>query len=465
MDYNFVSNDDLAFLRTAVGGKWVSTADVDRQQHAGDESFHEPRRPEVVVWPAKTAQVSAVLQHASERRIPVTAWGAGTSLEGNPIPLFGGIVLDFRRMNQILDVRATDFQVDVQAGVLYKDMNEELARYGLFFPPDPGANASIGGMVANNAAGIRTVRYGATRENVLALEVALADGRVIRCGTHAHKSASGYDLVHLFTGSEGTLGIVTEVTLKLAPLPDQFSAAVGAFETVDDAAQAVYEIMASGLSPAALELLDINMVQLLNAEEGVELPESPVLFMEFHAGTRAALEEELELVEEICEDNGGTRFQAGIGRDARRQLWHARHHAYEALVRANPDHDFLILDVAVPISRLPALVTRARQMIEAHDLLCYTLGHAGDGNLHVTPAYDPDDAASIELVQEFGAELVGYALELGGTATGEHGVGIGKRKFMAQEHGTSLDIMRQIKQTLDPNAILNPGKIFELAKG
>lgn len=459
--YNRLSAGDLNLLCDIVGQEWVSTAQADREQHARDQSFHPPHLPDVVVWPATTAEVSAVLQHANAHRIPVTAWGAGTSLEGNPIPMYGGIVLDLRRMDQIIAVRATDFQVDVQAGMLYKDMNEQLARYGLFFPPDPGANASIGGMVANNAAGIRTVKYGATRENVLGLEVVLADGRVIRCGTHAHKSSSGYDLVHLFTGSEGTLGIVTEATLKLWPLPDQFSAGVAAFQVVDEAAQAVYEIMGSGLSPAALELLDTNMVQLLNQEEQTGLPESPVLFMEFHAATRTALEEELKLVEEICTDNHCTSFQAGFGHDARRRLWHARHHAYEALLRANPNTDFLIIDVAVPISQFPALVMRARELIEQHGMVCYTLGHAGDGNLHLTPAYHPDDMASVERAEAFGTAIVEYALELGGTATGEHGVGIGKRKFMTAEHGESLAVMREIKQVLDPNGILNPGKIFE----
>lgn len=460
MDFH-ISDEDLARLRTIAGEEWVSTARADREQHAHDESFRPAHPPEAVVWPATTDQVSAILQHANERRIPVTAWGAGTSLEGNPIPVFGGIVLSLRRMNRIVAVHASDFQIDVQAGALYKDMNEELARHGLFFPPDPGANASIGGMIANNAAGIRTVKYGATRENVVALEVVLADGRVIRCGTHAHKSASGYDLVHLFTGSEGTLGIVTEATLKLAPRPDQFSAGVAAFGTVDETAQAVYEIIASGLSPAALELLDTNMVQLLNQEEKVGLPDSPVLFIEFHAATLAALEEELRLVEEICSDNGCTHFEAGVGRDARRRLWHARHHAYEALVRANPEYDLLIIDVAVPMSQFPTLVVRTRELIEAYDLRCYTLGHAGDGNLHVTPAYDPNDTASIERAEAFNAELISYTLELGGTATGEHGVGVGKRKFMHAEHGESLAVMHQIKQTLDPNGILNPGKIFE----
>ncbi len=462
MLYNHPGDQDLAFLRDVVGADWVSTAQADRDQHSRDQSFQKPHLPDVVVWPKTTDQVSAILQYANERRIPVTAWGAGTSLEGHCIPVFGGIVLDFHRMDRIVAIHAEDFQVDVQPGVLYKNMNEKLARYGLFFPPDPGANASIGGMVANNAAGIRTVKYGATRENVLALEVVLADGRVIRCGTHAHKSSSGYDLVHLFIGSEGTLGIVTEATLKLWPLPDRFSAGVAAFNTVDAAAQAVYEIMGSGLSPAALELLDTNMVRLLNQEENVGLPESPILFMEFHAATQAALEEELKLVEEICADNGCTSFQAGFGPDARRRLWHARHHAYETLVRTNPDYDFVILDVAVPISRYPALVRRTRELSESYDLPCYSLGHAGDGNLHVTPAYIPDDPASMARAQQFNAELVRYALELGGTATGEHGVGVGKRKFMAAEHGESLTVMRQIKQLLDPNGILNPGKIFEV---
>ena len=459
MTYDSLSESDLAHLRSLVGEEWVSTTVAVREQHARDQSFHAPHLPEAVVWPATTDQVSAILSYANDRRFPVTAWGAGTSLEGNPIPLFGGIVLDLRRMDAITAIRAEDFQVDVQAGVLYQDMNEVLARYGLFFAPDPGANATIGGMVANNAAGIRSVKYGATRENVLRLVVVLADGRVIRCGTHSHKSTSGYDLVHLFTGSEGTLGIVTEATLRLAPWPDQMSAGVAAFNTVDEAAQAVYEIMGSGLSPAALELLDTNTVALLNQEQDVGLPETPILFMEYHAATRSALSEELVLVEEICHDNGCTSFQAGLGHDERARLWHARHQVYEVLVRGNPEHDFLLLDVAVPISQLPAMVARAGELIEEHGLLCYVVGHAGDGNLHAAVAYDPDDVASAERVRTFDAEWVHYALELGGTATGEHGVGIGKRRFMAAEHGEGLAVMRQIKALLDPNGILNPGKV------
>ena len=460
MTHNTLSENDLVHLRSLVGEEWVSTSIAVREQHARDQSFHAPHLPEAVVWPGTTDQVSAVLRHANDRGIPVTAWGAGTSLEGNPIPLCGGIVLDLRRMDEILAIRAEDFQVDAQAGVLYKDMNEVLGRHGLFFAPDPGANASIGGMVANNAAGIRSVKYGATRENVLRLGVVLADGRVIHCGTHAPKSTSGYDLVHLFTGSEGTLGIVTEATLKLAPWPDQVSAGVAAFDTVDEAAQAVYEIMGSGLSPAALELLDTNTVALLNREEGVGLPESPILFMEYHAATRSALEEELVLVEEICADNGCTNFQAGMGHDERGRLWHARHQTYEVLVRGNPEHDLLTLDVAVPISQLPAIVARVGELISQYGLLCYTVGHAGDGNLHVAVAHDPGDAVSVARVRAFDAELVHYALELGGTATGEHGVGIGKRQFMAAEHGGGLAVMGQIKQLLDPNGILNPGKIL-----
>jgi D-lactate dehydrogenase (cytochrome) len=460
MIYNRVSTDDVIFLRTIAGDEWISTALADREQHSRDQSFHAARLPEAVVWPATTAEVSAVVRHANARRIPVTAWGAGTSIEGNPIPLFGGLVLDLSRMNRIIAVYASDFQVDVQAGVLYKDMNEGLARYGLFFAPDPGANASIGGMVANNAAGIRTVKYGATRDNVLALEVVLANGRVIRCGTHAHKSSSGYDLVHLFTGSEGTLGIVTEATLKLAPLPDQLSAVVAAFDSINQAAQSVYEIMGSGLSPAALEFIDASWVKMLNAAENLGLPETPILFMEFHAATQTALQEELKLVEEICWENDCTRFQAGFGHDARRQLWHARHSAYEVLVRTHPGVSFLTIDVAVPISQFPVLVNRAQALIEAQGLIAYAVGHAGDGNVHFVPAYAADDPASLERAQAFNAALVDYALELGGTATGEHGVGLGKRKFMAAEHGESLAVMRQIKQALDPYGILNPGKIF-----
>lgn len=300
-------------LQTIVGEDRASTTASHREHHSHDASSHTPVLPDVVIWPETTAEVSAIVRYANERRIPLVGWGAGTSIEGNPIPSAGGIVVDFSRMDRILDLHAADFQVTVQPGILYKNMNETLARSGLFFAPDPGANASIGGMVANNAAGIRTVKYGATRDNVLALEVVLASGEVIRTGSRSVKQSAGYDLTHLIVGSEGTLGLVTEATLKLAPLPEHFSAVTAAFPTVEAAAQAVFEIIGGGLGPSALELLDGATVAILAETGGFDMPAVPNLFMEFTGASPAALEEILALAQEICEGLGCLRFTSGMG--------------------------------------------------------------------------------------------------------------------------------------------------------
>jgi len=416
--------------------------------------------PAAVVWPASTAEVSAILSYANQHRIPVTPWGAGTSLEGNPIPVQGGIVLNLSRMNRILDVHTADFQIDVQPGILYKDMNKALARHGLFFAPDPGANASIGGMVSNNAAGTRTPKYGATKDNVLRLEVVLPSGEIIRTGTRAVKTSSGYDLVHLFIGSEGTLGVVTETTLKLAPLPDKFSAVTVAFPSVEAATRSVSSIVGSGLTPAALEFLDLTSVRALNTADDINLPEHPTLLMEFHSATEVGLRDELALVRQLCEEESYLAFQAGLGRAARDWLWRARHQLYEVLVRNHPGRAFVIVDVAVPISNFPQLVATAGQALARRALMGTIVGHAGDGNLHALIAYLPDDEKSYVVAHAADVEIVNAALALDGTATGEHGIGIGKREFMAQEHGHSLNVMRAIKNALDPNGIMNPGKVL-----
>ncbi|MEM7801396.1 MAG: FAD-binding oxidoreductase, partial [Chloroflexota bacterium] len=312
-------------LISVVGEDHLSITNADRAQHEKDQSDHAAILPDAVLWPANSQQVSEIVKIANENRIAITGWGAGSSLEGNTIPLNGGIVINFGRMNHIVKVHSNDFQVTVQPGIFYKDMNKVLAKHGLFFPPDPGANASIGGMVANNAAGSRTVKYGATRDNVLALEVVLASGEIIRTGSRSVKQSAGYDLTHLFTGSEGTLGLITEATLKLYPLPEYFSAVKAGFETTDAAAEAVFGIIGSGLNPAALELLDADTVQMIRDAEPIELAEGPHLFMEFNGASEVALAEELKLVEEICQDSGAILFGAGVGLDARNQMWEARH--------------------------------------------------------------------------------------------------------------------------------------------
>ena len=381
-------------LSGIVGAENVSVAAADREQRSKDMSAHTPHLPDVVVWPASTSEVSAVLQHANTHGIPVVAWGAGTSLEGNPIPLHGGIMLDLQRMDKILEIYAQDFQVTVQPGLFYKDMNKELARYGLFFAPDPGANASIGGMVANNAAGIRTVKHGATKDLVLALEIVLANGDVIRTGSRSIKQSSGYDLNHLFIGSEGTLGIVTEATLKLAPLPEHFSAVTAAFPTVTQAAEAVFGIIGSALGPAALELVDQKTVEMLNQEESMALEATPNLFMEFNGASDSSLQAELALVEEICRENGCQRFEAGVGHEARTRLWEGRHRMFEIAVRTHPGQAFLVTDVAVPISQYPSLVATADEALTELNLDGAMVGHAGDGNLHTLVFYDAVDSTT-----------------------------------------------------------------------
>lgn len=453
-----VTADILAQLTDILGAASASTAQADLDLHARDQSQHPAHPAEVVVWPETAQQVADVLRLANEQRIPVTPWGVGTSLEGNPIPLCGGILMSFERMNKIVAVHADDFQVTVQSGIGHKDLNAQLARYGLFFPPDPGANATVGGMLANNAAGIRTVKYGASKDNVLRMQVALADGRLIEVGSRSVKQSSGYDLLHLFVGSEGTLGVITEATLKLVPVPTLMSAVLASFETVNAAVEAVVAIRGSGLDPAALELIDAAHCKMLNSANDVKLDEKPTLFMEFHAAHEAALEAGLDMVKEICDELGAVNFRATMDPTERRKLWHARHHSYEILVRTNPGKKFFIGDVAVPISAYPELIAYIEQVKAQDNVDAAMLGHAGDGNIHVEIAFD--DEASYQRALRMNGLVVQKALELGGTATGEHGVGIGKQRYMAKEHGAALDVMRSIKQTLDPNGILNPGKIF-----
>ncbi len=447
----------LKFLPTEI----VSDTQADRVQHSEDQSAYPASLPDVVVWPRSRQDVTAVLQYANKHYIPVTAWGAGTSIEGNPIPVRGGIILSFRDMDQIVAIHEEDFQITVQPGLLYKDMNKVLAQYGLFFPPDPGANASIGGMLANNAAGSRTVKYGATRDNVLALEVVLANGELLRTGSRAVKQSSGYDLTHLMVGSEGTLGIITEATLKLSPLPEHFSAATAAFPSIEAAAAAVFDIIGSGLEPAALELLDDMGIKIINAETDLDLMEAPHLFMEFSGANAVALQETLPLVAEICDAHGCLNYAEGVGRDERARLWEARHSIFEASLRHFPGFDYIVTDTAVPISQFPALISFTSATMQTANLTGSIVSHAGDGNMHVAVFYPPDDGAAKAKGLWLNGQLVAKALSLGGTSTGEHGVGIGKQKYMVQEHGeTAVNLMHQIKKLLDPHAILNPGKIL-----
>ena len=456
--YQIVTPEIIARLTEISGTENVSLKNADLDLHANDQGIQTAHCAEALVWATDTDQVSRVLALANQARIPVTAWGAGTSLEGNPIPLHGGILLSFERMTRILAVQADDFQVTVQPGLGYKDLNHHLARHGLFFAPDPGANATIGGMVGNNAAGIRTVKYGATRDNVLKLELVLADGRVIRTGSRSVKQSSGYDLTHLIIGSEGTLGLVTAATLKLAPVPVHISAAIASFESVTAAIEAVVGVRGSGLDPAALEYLDEITIDLISKNDGLNLPAKPTLLMEFHSTHAGSMQEILEIVRQICIETGAVQFYSTINQSERLKLWHARHHTMETIVRNHPGHKVTNSDVAVPISAYPELIKFIETCRSRYEVMAYAFGHAGDGNIHVL--YVTGDDSAYQTAMQMNAEVVNQAIELDGTATGEHGIGMGKTQFMRKEHGAGLDVMFSLKRSLDPNWILNPGKIF-----
>ena len=460
MSHPRVTPEDIAYLKEAIGEKHVSAGESNLDLHSRDESYHEPHRPDVVVWPQSTEDVVTAVRLAHERGYAVTPWCAGTSLEGNPIPVRGGIVLDFNEMNRILEIREKDLQVDVEVGIQYRDLNDQLRHYGLFFPPDPGAWACIGGMIGNNASGVRTVAYGATRDSVLAMEVVMADGEVIRLGSRAIKSSSGYDLLRLIVGSEGTLGIVTRATLRLRGLPPEYLTVVATFPGVRGACEAVSDTIRYGLNPAALELMDAAVVTEINRDQKMDLEEKPMLFLEFHNVNQAALESQYEMVEAVLREHGALRIDKGIGADERARLWEVRHGALESIKRNHPGRLVLLVDTCVPISRYAEMVDKAKEAVEREGVTGFFWGHAGDGNLHLGLLFDPSDAAGKEAVQRVNRAVVEHSIAVGGTCTGEHGVGIGKLPFVEAEHGRALEYMRRIKQALDPKGILNPGKML-----
>jgi len=453
-----ITHDDLGNLRAIVGEQYASTGESVLNLHSHDESYHTPVLPDVVLWPHSTGEVSRIARYAFERKIPVTCWGVGSSLEGNPIPVSHGIVIDFQEMQRILAVRPEDFQVDVEAGVVYKELNKTLSRQGLFFPPDPGAAATIGGMIGNNASGIRTVKYGATKDHIMRLVVVLPGGDVIKIGNRARKSSSGYDLIHLFVGCEGTLGIITEATLRLVGLPANFMAIRVTFPEIKNATDTVFQVMSSGFSPAAMELMDSNVISVLNCDRNLAMQEQPTLLMEFNGFSEEGLRAEMDYIEEICTENGSIFTDKGIGQMERDRLWEMRHLTFESIKRQHPGLLPLIVDIAVPLSRYSDMVTFIKQ--EVGDLLAYVFGHAGDGNIHVIIMDAPADNRRWARVEEANQRIVEKALAFEGTCTGEHGVGIGKRRFLADEHGESLALMKRIKTLIDPEGLLNPGKLF-----
>lgn len=457
-DYQPVTPDVLTALIAMLDSDRVSTRDADRARHSRDQSFHAAHFPDAVLYPESAQEISQVLRFATERRIPVTPYGTGSSLEGNPIPMYGGIVLNFSRMNRILAIRPQEFQIDVQAGVGRYEVNAAAAQHRLFFPPDPGANAMIGGMIGNNSSGTKTIKYGATRDNVMQMEVVKADGSILTVGSRTRKDSSSFGLLHLFIGAEGTLGIVTAATLKLHVLPQNFSAVLAAFPTIQAAMQTVLQIMAAGLDPSALELMDSETIRAIRTGKGMhDLTVAPTVIMEFNG---ASDNEGLAAALDICRENGATDFRSARGKEERDALWETRHHTYDTLMALHPTQSQLIMDCCVPLTQYPVLVSFAADVLDEYGVMGYKFGHAGDGNLHINLMYDPKVPAELERAREVNAIIVRRAIELGGTATGEHGIGIGKRGFMEQQHGSSLETMRQIKTLFDPAWILNPGKMF-----
>ncbi len=437
----------------------VSDGDSDRDLHAEDMTFHPARRPDLVAYPTTTEEVSRVLALANERRIPVTPFGAGSSLEGHVIPLEGGISLDLTGMDRILGVDAADLSATAQAGATRSALERAAGQHGLFFPVDPGADATLGGMAATNAAGTTTIRYGKMRPNVLELEAVLPDGTVIRTGGRARKSSAGYDLHSLLIGSEGTLAVITELRLRLYAIPEHVVAQRIAFPSLQAACETAAAIVAAGSGVTRLELLDALTIAALNAHFGTTYPEGTCLLVEA-SGTEATVEADLELVRELAEAEGATEITVERDADGRAKLWETRHQAAYASAAASPGSSAWSTDTAVPVSELAGAVEFARTGLERHGLTAAILGHAGDGNVHVGLRVHPEDADEMARATAFVHELVEDALARGGTCTGEHGVGLGKIYALELEHGDLVPLMRGIKRVFDPNGILNPGKVF-----
>ncbi len=438
-------------LRLVPDESRVSVVESVLDQHAGDLSYHEPHQPDVVVFPESTAEVSAVLAHASAAGVPVVPFGAGSSLEGHVIPIRGGISLDLTRMNAVLAVRPEDLTATVQAGTSRSQLEAAAGPHGLWFPVDPGADATLGGMAATNASGTTTVRYGGMRAHVLALEVVLADGRVVRTGTRAVKTSAGYNLTELFIGSEGTLGVITELTVRLHPIPDRIVVARAAFPDVEAACRAAAAIIGAGVLVTRCELLDATTIGALNAYRGTTFAEAPHLFIE--------LSGDPDEVREFAEDEGATAFEAESDPTARARMWDARHNALHASLALSPGSKAMTTDVAVPLSELAAAMENARSALDASGLRGGIVGHVGDGNFHVAFLLDPGDAESVARAEALNTAVVDDALARGGTCTGEHGIGFGKLGYLAREHGDLLELYRGIKNLLDPAGILNPGKV------
>jgi D-lactate dehydrogenase (cytochrome) len=447
-------------LRALLGDR-LSTSAAVREQHGHDESYHATHAPDAVAFARSTDEVAEIVKVCAAHKRPVIAFGTGTSLEGHVAALHGGITIDLGQMDQVLEVNHGDLDCRIQPGVTRKQLNAYLRDTGLFFPIDPGADASLGGMAATRASGTNAVRYGTMRENVLGLTVVLADGRVVRTGGRARKSAAGYDLTRLFVGSEGTLGVITELQLRLYGIPEAISSAVCPFETLAGAVDTVIATIQMGIPVARIELLDDVMMDAINKYSGLDYPVSSTLFFEFH-GSAAGVEEQAETVGEIAAENGAGAFRWTTLQEERNKLWQARHDAYYAALALRPGAKGWATDVCVPISRLAECILATKEDIEASGLLAPIVGHVGDGNFHLSFVIDPDDPDEMAKSQEVNDRMVLRALALGGTCTGEHGIGFGKLDFLTAEHGEAVPVMRQVKLALDPENLMNPGKMLRI---
>ena len=449
----------LAALQAAFGER-VSVSEAVRAHHGRDESPFDPQLPDAVVFAQSTEDVQTAVSLCARFEAPVIPYGNGSSLEGHLLAVEGGVSIDLSGMNRILSVAAEDMTATVQAGVSRKTLNDALRDTGLFFPIDPGADASLGGMSATRASGTNAVRYGTMRENVLGLTVVLADGRIIKTGTRARKSSAGYDLTRLFVGSEGTLGVITEVTVRLYPQPEAVSAAVCAFPSMGEAVRTVIETIQLGVPIARVEFVDALAIRAINRHSNLTLAESPTLFFEFH-GTDASVKEQAERVESLALEHGGSDFAWATRPEERSRLWNARHAAYFAMLQLKPGCRAVTTDVCVPISRLADCVVETEQDLLGSPLPCPIVGHVGDGNFHVAMLIDPAKPEELVEAERLNRRVVERALAMGGTCTGEHGIGLHKMDFLLEEHGlAAVDAMRAIKHAFDPRNLMNPGKIF-----
>ena len=450
---------DLSELKEIFDER-LSTVDSIREQHSSDESWHIPENlPDAVIFPNNSEEVSLIIKFANDRGIPIIPFGAGTSLEGHVHAVNGGITINTMNMNKILNINKDDMNCVVQPGVTRNDLNEFLKDTGLFFPVDPGANATLGGMCATRASGTNTVRYGTIREQVMGLEVVMPNGKIIKTGTKARKSAAGYDLTHLMLGSEGTLGVITEITMKLHGRPEAVSAAVCPFSEIEEAVNTVIEAIQVGLPLSRIELLDEIQIMAINRHEKMELEEKPTLFVEIQ-GSALGVREQIEIFGEIAETNNVLKFDWSDQHETINKLWSARHRAYYAALALDPGKKGFTTDVCVPISRLTECILETKKDLEESEILAPLVGHVGDGNFHLIMLLDPDNNEEVVKAKKFNEKLIDRALEMGGTSTGEHGIGLGKKDCLIKEQGLSIEFMKKIKMAFDPKNIMNPGKIF-----